>query len=111
MQWSFAIRATGAVSDRASSTARWRNSGGYGLGIRPLLLSEAATSSQQTVPVNRGMIKVSGKQGQAQRFRKCRGACRVGAAGVFGDAGQEESKPAQDDVRADAIFLVSIYAS
>jgi hypothetical protein len=52
--------------ERTRSSARCRNSGGYGLGIRLLLLSEAATYSQQTVPENRGMIKVSGKEGQAQ---------------------------------------------
>jgi hypothetical protein len=42
--------------ERTRSSARCRNSGGYGLGIRPLLLSEAATYSQQAVPENRGII-------------------------------------------------------
>jgi hypothetical protein len=31
-----------------------------------------------------------------------------GAAGVFGDAGQEQREPAQDDVGADALFLAVV---
>ena len=51
---SFATRATGAVPWRASSTARRRNSGGCGAGMRTSFLMAEANSGQ-----------VSGKRGQA----------------------------------------------
>ena len=48
--------------ERTRSSARYRNSGGYGLGIATLLLSEAATSSRNCSG-KLVTIKVSGLPG------------------------------------------------